>query len=44
MPNNALAGDILILTKPLGTRFAINAIEWLKTSKEKRAKILEGNT
>jgi selenophosphate synthase len=40
MPNNARPGDKLILTKPLGTRFAINAMQWLKTSPEKRDKIL----
>lgn len=33
MPNNAEPGDSLILTKPLGARFAINAMQWLKTSK-----------
>ena len=41
MPNNAEPGDVLILTKPLGARFAINAMQWLKTSQEKRAKILQ---
>lgn len=41
MPNNAQPGDAIILTKPLGARFAINAMQWLKTSKEKREKILE---
>ena len=40
MPNHAQPGDVLILTKPLGTRFAINAMQWLKTNKEKREKIL----
>jgi selenide,water dikinase len=33
MPNNAKAGDVIILTKPLGARLAINAMQWLKTSK-----------
>jgi len=32
MPNNAQAGDSIILTKPLGTRLAINAMQWLKTN------------
>ena len=41
MPNNAQPGDSIILTKPLGARFAINAMQWLKTSKEKREKILQ---
>jgi len=36
MPNYAQPGDSLILTKPLGSRFAINAMQWLKTNKEKR--------
>ena len=40
MPNFAQPGDSLILTKPLGTRLAINAMQWLKTNKEKRQKIL----
>lgn len=40
MPNNAEAGDVLILTKPLGARLAINAMQWLKTDKVKREKIL----
>ncbi len=33
MPNFAQPGDSLILTKPLGTRLAINAMQWLKTNK-----------
>lgn len=36
MPNNAKPGDKIILTKPLGTRLAINAMQWLKTDKVKR--------
>lgn len=40
MPNYAKPGDKLILTKPLGTRFAINAMQWLKISKEKTDKII----
>lgn len=32
MPNHAKPGDKIILTKPLGTRFAINAMQWIKTS------------
>jgi selenide,water dikinase len=40
MPNHAQPGDALVLTKPLGTRLAINAMQWLKVSKEKREKIL----
>ncbi len=44
MPTNAQPGDKIILTKPLGTRLAINAMQWLKTDKEKRAKILADST
>lgn len=33
MPNHAQPGDALVLTKPLGTRMAINAMQWLKTNK-----------
>lgn len=41
MPTGALPGDKIILTKPLGARLAINAMQWLKTDKDKRAKILK---
>jgi selenophosphate synthase len=41
MPNHAVPGDKIILTKPLGARFAINAMQWLKTDKVKRDKILQ---
>lgn len=40
MPNHAVPGDKIILTKPLGTRFAINAMQWIKTSPEKKSKII----
>ena len=33
MPTGAQPGDKIILTKPLGTRLAINAMQWLKTDK-----------
>ena len=36
MPNHAKPGDKLILTKPLGTRLVINAMQWLKISPQKR--------
>lgn len=32
-PYNAKPGDKLILTKPLGTRLAINTMQWLKSNK-----------
>jgi selenophosphate synthase len=44
MPNNAKVGDAIILTKPLGARLAINAMQWLKTDKNKRDKILQNAT
>jgi len=30
MPVNAVAGDVLVLTKPLGTQVAVNVNEWLQ--------------
>jgi len=32
MPNYAEEGDVILLTKPLGSRLAINAMQWLKTN------------
>lgn len=29
MPDNAVVGDVLVLTKPLGTQVAVNAYQWL---------------
>ena len=29
MPNNTKHGDVIILTKPLGTQIAVNALQWL---------------
>ncbi|XP_029635227.1 inactive selenide, water dikinase-like protein [Octopus sinensis] len=29
MPDNAVVGDVLVLTKPLGTQVAVNAHQWL---------------
>ena len=28
-PDNAVTGDVLVLTKPLGTQVAVNAYQWL---------------
>lgn len=36
MPNNAAAGDVVILTKPLGTQLAVNAMQWLTSYKEEK--------
>jgi selenide,water dikinase len=41
MPNGAQPGDKIILTKPLGVRLAINAMQWIKTDKIKREKVLK---
>lgn len=30
MPDNAVVGDVLVLTKPLGTQVAVNAHQWLE--------------
>ncbi|XP_064415299.1 selenide, water dikinase 3 isoform X1 [Latimeria chalumnae] len=30
MPHNAIPGDVLVLTKPLGTQVAVNAHQWLE--------------
>ena len=29
-PENAVVGDVLVLTKPLGTQIAVNAHQWLE--------------
>lgn len=29
-PDNACAGDVLVLTKPLGTQVAVHAYQWLE--------------
>lgn len=44
MPTGAQPGDKIILTKPLGARLAINAMQWIKTDKEKREKVLKDST
>lgn len=41
MPNNASPGDILILTKPLGTQCVVNTVQWLIESDEKWKKVKE---
>ena len=35
MPNQAKSGDVLILTKPLGIRVAVNLNQWLDTKPER---------
>ena len=29
-PENAVAGDVIVLTKPLGTQIAVNAHQWIE--------------
>lgn len=36
MPNSAAPGDVVILTKPLGTQLAVNAMQWLTSYKEEK--------
>ncbi len=38
-PENAKEGDVLILTKPLGTQVAVNAYEWLLSNPTNYEKI-----
>jgi selenide, water dikinase len=38
-PNNAKPGDILVLTKPLGTQLATNAYIWMKENSENWSKL-----
>lgn len=40
-PNNANEGDVLVLTKPLGTQITVNAVQWLIESDEKWTKAKE---
>uniref|UniRef100_A0A0A1WPV0 Selenide, water dikinase 2 n=2 Tax=Zeugodacus cucurbitae TaxID=28588 RepID=A0A0A1WPV0_ZEUCU len=39
MPSNAKAGDVIILTKPLGTQLATNTYLWMEEKNEKYMKI-----
>ncbi|XP_064633601.1 inactive selenide, water dikinase-like protein [Lineus longissimus] len=41
LPDDATAGDVLVLTKPLGTQVAVNAHQWLgQTEKWNRIKLV----
>lgn len=33
-PDQAIEGDVIVLTKPLGTQIAVNAYQWLKQSQK----------
>jgi selenide,water dikinase len=35
-PENAVPGDVLVLTKPLGTQVAVNAYQWTQKGREER--------
>jgi len=35
MPNSAQAGDVLVLTKPIGTQVAVNLHQWLDIDKNR---------
>ena len=37
VPKHARPGDVLVLTKPLGTQIAINVHEWLHVPEQVRA-------
>lgn len=40
-PDNAVVGDVLVLTKPLGTQVAVNAYQWLEqTDRWNRIKLV----
>jgi len=36
MPVNAVVGDVIVLTKPLGTQLAVNALQWFGNPDQKR--------
>lgn len=40
-PGNAKVGDLLILTKPLGTRVVVNLMQWYKFEEEKWIKAMK---
>lgn len=42
MPVNAKAGDLLVLTKPLGTQVAVNMFQWYKQQTRQWTEDLEG--
>jgi len=42
IPDNSVAGDVLVLTKPLGTGVAINCYEWIGTERWNRIKLIIG--
>lgn len=41
MPSNAREGDVIVLTKPLGTHLATNAFIWMQEQNEKYKKLAE---
>lgn len=41
-PDGAVAGDVIMLTKPIGTQVAVNAWQWAQQGNEKFTKLVEG--
>merc|ERR1712091_521925 len=41
-PDGAVLGDVIILTKPIGTQVAVNAWQWAQQGNEKFTKLVEG--
>lgn len=39
LPNSALPGDVLVLTKPLGTQVAVSVYQWFTSNSDKWGKI-----
>jgi len=39
MPENAEEGDVLVLTKPIGTQLAVNAFQWMNQNNANAAKV-----
>lgn len=44
MPESARPGDVLLLTKPIGTQVAVNAHQWLEEDGEKWQKVVAKGT
>lgn len=40
-PNNSRPGEVLLLTKPLGTQVVVNTVEWLRQKNEKYESVVK---
>lgn len=40
---HAEAGNVLVLTKPLGTQVAVNAKQWKESNNERYRRLMSGN-